>query len=178
MRKNIFILLLILTSIHIPVTSQQYFNNRFGFGITEGADSGFDLLETEDGYVISGATDGYINPDFYRYGLAKVDFYGNMVKIKSWGSTNSIWYSTPNGSLIRKSGSFYTINANRSSIMRKSALIKYNNSLDTINTNYYKKTYYPFDSTYISRCFIETGTGFMITGTLEMIFSDNINNKS
>jgi len=168
------LILITLLAISYPLFSQQYFNVWFGFGIPSGRDTGFNVLETEDGYIINGSTDGFIYPDFYRFGMAKFNLEGNMEFKKSWGDTNAvfIWYSSGNSSLIHHFGSYYTLDAKRSSLIREAKLVRYDNSFDTISTKTYKASIYPFDSTYISRSLLGIATGFMVTGTLEIYYAD------
>jgi len=171
------LILITLLTISYPLFSQQYFNTRFGFGIPSAIDQGFNVFETDDGYVISGGTGGFNSPNYFRFGLAKFSFDGNMEIKKSWGDTNSvyIWYSVRYGSLIYRFGSYYTINGRWSSILRESKLVRYDNSLDTISTKTFKAKEYPFDTTYIIRNFIGVSNGFMVTGTRGIIYSKNKN---
>lgn len=169
MKYLLIYIILIFTS--FSCISQQYFNNIFEFGLAGRQDNSYNLLLTDSSYLVSGGTGGFENPDQFRFALAKFDFNGNTSLKKSWGDTNSIWYSCRYGSLIEMNNHYYTLNARYSINQREFKLVKYNRNLDTVSTINYKVAQ-PYDSNYLQRCLIGIENGFAITGTMQLYFPD------
>lgn len=168
-------LLILIFFISLNSTSycQEYFNERFGFGMEDAPDSGNNVLEIEDGYIISGGTGGFNPSNGQRFAIAKFSFDGELIFSKSWGDSLSIWYSEARGSLIKNFGNYYSLNFRERDSLREGKIVQYNSQFDTIKTITYKRSPYPYDSTYIGRDITATTDGFAIIGSLNVLQESN-----
>jgi len=170
------ITIIIVCCLTTNLVSQNYFNERFGFGEYWSGDSGFNAFEIEDGFIINGGTDGLINSYMFRLGMTKLNLLGEIQWKKTWGDTNSIWYYTANGTIIKHFEAYYTLGSKKTwhepGYHSETMLIKYDENFDTVWSAYYGKKKNPYDSSYISRSFTGIEYGFAIVGTLVINYGE------
>lgn len=78
-----------------------YFNNRYDLNITGYWDGSDNLIEVDDGYVISGGTGHEMSQDWRVVAFMKIDKLGNKQWSKIIGDTIAQYWNGNSGSLIR-----------------------------------------------------------------------------
>jgi len=156
-----------------------YFNKRYDYNLTGFWNSSDNIIQVEDGYVISGTTGKPSNPEWLTVALMKIDSIGEKQWVKMINDSNAEIDNGTSGSLIKLNNGYYAMCGTKRSYsnditLDNAVLWIFNENWEITNTYEYGNQDSIIDTLLICRQVKQTyDSGFILGGSLYTDISDN-----
>lgn len=165
--RNSALTIAAITGSHVNAQDFNYFNKIYDISESQLKDDCTDIVQNGNGFVIAGATI-VISGNIYWWeeNLTKLDEFGDIQSIKTFGEDSIDYFFCYTGSLISDGDQFYMVGKRRKPsgnwVHDEGTLMALNENLDTLWMKKFGEYSEPHDTAYLFTCLDTTSQNTLI----------------